>query len=72
VIAEELKKVKEDDGGSGKRKDAVGEDCPVYVHLFPRLSLINSILSPEYSLTLSPCIPHSPPLMVQSTGQLLI
>jgi hypothetical protein len=29
VIADESKKVKEDDGGNGKRKDSVGEDCPV-------------------------------------------
>jgi hypothetical protein len=29
----ELKELKKDDTSNGKRKDAVGEDCPVYVPL---------------------------------------
>jgi hypothetical protein len=34
----ESKDLKEDDGSNGKRKDAVGEDCPVYVPVFPLTS----------------------------------
>lgn len=49
AISGESKELKEsiEDTSNGKRKDAVGEDCPVYVSsFFPLIFLCNYITSP--------------------------